>query len=179
MPTSDSEKLIINLLLDIHEQLKIKSVDTDFVRSSIQYGDMWALKNKYTGIFSDSDERDAGDVNFVHDALTMWRVLEEHYDNLSDADKEAVKASRGAFGSAPRFEGFDGHTDLVSIARIMIEKLDMYDEFAGRELDAHQRNRDVHERMVEAYRDLPDRLGYLTADQIIAVLDARIHPENR
>ena len=182
MPVSDSEKLIIHLLLDVHRHLGIKdSVDPDFVGECVLYGDMWALKQRYSGIFASSEERDPKDVNFVHDALGMWRILEESYAHLDEADQERVRAAPGSHGHAPRFEGFDGHTDLVSIARTMIDKLDLYEEFKGRALDAHMPVNEVHERMVAAFKPLRVKLhhGYLVADDIIAVVNERIHPEHR
>lgn len=182
MPTSDNEKLIIHLLLDVHRHLGIEgSVDPDFVGECVLYGDMWALKQQYPGIFSSSDERDPEDVSFVHDALGMWRILEESYAHLSEEDQASVRAAPGSHGHAPHFGGFDGHSDLVSIARTMIDKLDLYPEFKGRALDAHGPVNQVHERMVAAYKPLRVKLhhGYLGVDDIIAVVNETIHPENR
>lgn len=182
MPASDNEKLIIHLLLDVHRHLGIKdSVDPEFVRECVQYGDMWALKQEYPGIFGASEDRDPDDVSFVHDALGMWRILEESYAELGEEDKAKVLAAPGSHGEAPHFGGFDGHTDLVSIARTMIDKLDLYPEFAGRALDAHGPVNQVHERMVEAYKPRRVKLhgGYLGVDDIIAVVNETIHPENR
>jgi uncharacterized protein YfbU (UPF0304 family) len=182
MPISDSEKLIISLLLDVHKHLGIKnSVDPEFVQDALLYGDMWALKQQYPGIFGSSPDRDPADVQFVHDALTMWRVLEESYANLSEEEKEKVQHAPGSHGHAPRFEGFDGHSDLVSIANTMINRLGYYDEFAGRPLDAHMPVNEVHERMLAGFMRIREKLhrGYLSADDIISVVNERIHPENR
>jgi len=182
MAFSDGEKLIIAMMADLHRHLGVEdSVELDFVQKAISYGDTWALKSKYPGIFSDTKERNPADVQFVHDALTMWSILERSYEELSDEDKEKVRNAPGSHGHAPRFEGFDGHSDLVSIARTMIEDLEYYEEFEGRALDAHMPINEVHERLVAAFKPLREQLhfGLLSADAIISVIDNRIHPENR
>lgn len=181
MSLSDGEKLIVHLLLDVHRRLELNTVDHELIQNAVIYGDMWALKAKYPGIFGDSPERNPKDIQFVHDALSMWRIIEESYAHLSEDDQAKVRAAPGAHGDSPHFEGFDGHSDLVSIAHTMIEHLDYYEEFQGRALDAHMPINEVHERMVKAYLPLRERLhrGYFDADTLISIINERIHPENR
>ena len=168
------------MLADIHENLAVNgSVDFNLVRNLIGK-DFWAIKREYTGIFGD-EERKRSDIDFVQNALDTWRMVEASYDNLSVADQERVRASKGAFGEAPRFAGFDGHTDYASIARVLIQELKLWSEFTDRPMDSHSPDTAVHQRMIEAYHGLRgDRAsGLFDADKVIAILDAQIHPSRR
>lgn len=180
MSVSDGEKLIVTMLCDIYKRLEIDgAVNPDFVSKHVN-GDFWAIKREYSGIFG-SEEREPEDIKFVEDVLNMWRVLESGYDRLTPDDQERVKAARGAFGDAPRFEGFDGHTPYPFIATTLVKDLDLWDEFAERPMDSHTPDTEVHARMLEASRAVRERLNYgpLDADAIIEIVDSRVHPENR
>ena len=75
MQLSDGEKLILFMLSEIHAHLKIKNgVDADFVQAAISHGNLWALKERYTGIF-DVPEVPDDVVKEVEDILWMWSML--------------------------------------------------------------------------------------------------------
>lgn len=180
MALSDEAKLIITMLADIHEALKIQgSVDPVLVREHVG-SDFWVVKDEYPGIFA-AEERDKNDIKSVMDVLDMWRGIESGFDQLAPAEQNRVKAADGSNGNEPRFSGFDGHTDEVSIARILIETQGRWAEFRGRELDAHMSNTEVHARMLEVFEERRSSRTFepLDGDDIIAIMNARIHPSRR
>jgi uncharacterized protein YfbU (UPF0304 family) len=180
MTLSKGEKLIITMLADIHEHLNIEdSVDPAFIRKHVD-SDFWAIEREYPGIFG-GGERDEADISFVQDALDMWRIVEDSYAQLPPEDQEKVRNAEGAHGRAPKFGGFDGHTEYPSIARTLVEDLDSWTEFQGREFDSHTPDTEMHERMIDAYKSVRGKGfgGYLSVDDLITVVDARIHPEYR
>ena len=59
MKLSDGEKLILTMLCEIHEKLKIENgVDTELVKEAIYGGNLWGMKWAFTGIFHDSEPTD-------------------------------------------------------------------------------------------------------------------------
>ena len=180
MAITDGEKLIITMLADLHESLKVNgSVDAAFVRQHID-SDFWAIKREYSGIFGDG-EREEADIAFVQNALDMWRIIEASYENLTEDEQVLVRAAKGSFGTAPRFGGFDGHTEYPTIARTLIVSLRGWDEFKDRPMDSHSPDTAVHARMVEAYKGLraKNQGRLFPVDDVIAVIDAQIHPTRR
>jgi len=140
---------------------------------------LWAIKRKYSGIFGGDPEDSPEDITWVHNMLTMWAAIEGIYANLPDGEKERVKAAEGSFGVAPEFKGFDGHTSYPWIAQTMIQKLDLYRVFHGRDIDSHTPDTDMHERMQREFKRRWSGKHTLDADDLIAIINERIHPENR
>ena len=184
MKLTDSEKLILIMLCDIHEALKLKnSVDPKFIREAIYSDNTWGLDWKYSGIFGSSETPQVV-VNEVVDILDMWSFLEHGYDKLSQADKDQVEADAIPFGKTVRFLGFDGNneTEHMSVARFLIEQLGRFDSFKNRgDLNAHMPSLNTYQRMLSVFKPLRTGLAdrSLSANEIIEILKARLHPSNR
>jgi len=122
-------------------------------------------------------------VREVVDVLDMWSFLESSYGKLSKADKARVAKEADPFGVHVEFRGFDGNneTAYTSIARFLVDKMDRFSEFKGRDLNSHMPTLATYGRMLEVFLPLRETLigGYLNTAQIIAILKARVHPENR
>lgn len=180
MEFSNEQKLIVTLLTDIHEALKIQdSVDPRFVQRMVVEDQTWALEWKYPGIFQESEDENP-QVRFVAKVLDMWERLEYQFNNFDPVEKAELEQKAGVFGRDVRFRGFDGNneTEEMSITSIFVEDLDRWSDFKGRNFNSHMRVSDAYRRMLERFSDLPyDR--DLTVDEVAEVLFEQTHPENR
>lgn len=179
----DGEKLILSMLCDISRHLKIKDgVDPDFVAEALYGGHNWALQWQLQGIFHGHEDSERA-VSETVDILDMWFFIESAYAKLSKRDKERIKTEAEPFGTHVVFPGFDGNNESehLGIARFLIEKMDRFSIFKGRDLNSHAPLLDSYRRMVAAFE--PMRAGLigreLSADEIIKLLKASWHPEYR
>ena len=118
---SDGEKLIVGMLIDISRRLKGDEgqLDVSFIDKALCEGHHWALARKL-GFFEESDDPKV--VEEVMDVLEMWARLEDSYPNQL------------------QFPGFDGNNESghLSIARFLIEDMDEWPQFKGRDLNSHR-----------------------------------------
>jgi len=180
MNITDSERLIILMLCDISKRLKgAPEMDPEFIESALIGGHLWAFKWKYSSIFH-GEETDRETVREVCDILDMWENIEISYSRLTPAERQAVQGQAGVFGQDVKFRGFDGNreTDHLSTARFLIEKLDRYEHFSGRDLNSHMPIIDANRRMLKAYKAL-NTTESLSAAHLSSILAEQIHPENR
>ena len=184
MELSDGEKLILVMLSDLYKKLKIDGeIDPDFVSEAITRGHLWGLKWQYPGVFG-SSEPSEDTLRETVDILDMWSFLERGYKALSAAEKKRVEKDTAPLGTDVKFRGFDGNAQesvYIGIARFLIDKLDRFQEFKGRELNSHMPMLDAYRRMFPVFEPMRLSLGTkeLDADQIISILKERIHPAKR
>lgn len=182
---SDGEKLIVALLCDIHRNMNIAggdSLDPQFIMESIYGGHDWALKWKYPGIF-EAESTPSQTVTEVCNVLDMWWMLEIGYEALSQPDKDRVAAEADPFGANVRFRGFDGNNETrhMTTAEFLIEQLGRWRHFTGRDLNSHAPSIDGYLRMYPIFERIRQNLHNRTmnADEIIAILRERVHPDHR
>jgi uncharacterized protein len=180
---SDGEKLILMMLCQLFKYLKVKSeIDPEFVEEVIGGGHYWALGWEYQGIFHQHEDAEAV-VTEVVDILDMWTFLERGFGSLSKKEKDKVAAEANPFGEHVVFTGFDGHREggYIGVARFLINKLDRFTNFKGRGLDAHMPTLGVHGRMLSVFEPIRSNLigRDLNAEEIIQVLQAKVHPSRR
>jgi len=159
MKLSDGEKLILMVLADMYKHLEIKGeFDPDFISTTISGGHLWGLRWKYTHIPFEKSENPP-EVSETVDILDMWSSLEESYGKLSPADNQKVE--KEANRTSVRLFGFDANKeDHYFIARYLIEQLDRYPSFRGRDLNSPSPRIDGYRRMYrvfEAIRPTPCR----------------------
>src|SRR6266496_1488550 len=180
---SGAEKLIVSMLCELYKGLKTRTeLDPEFIKDALLGGHNWGLRWRYSGIFE--KHRDTEDtVSETVDILDMWSFLEHGYENLSDQDKERVKKEAHPFGDRVHFRGFDGNneTSHYGIARFLVEKLDRFSAFEGRDLNSHFPSTDTYRRMLPVFLPMRQTLmgGRLNPSQIIAILKEQTHPEYR
>jgi uncharacterized protein len=176
MNVSDGERLIIMMLCDLYTTLNVKGdVDPELVRSSILGGSRRWLADK---IASD-DGSSNGPAGEVRQILEMWSAIERGYKRLSVDEKDQVEAEAGPLGRGVRFSGFDDDTEheYRDAARHLIEDLNSFDRFQGRNLSAHMPTLDGYRRMLRLFA----MMGPVTADvkltvrQIISLANAEKH----
>jgi len=180
---SDGEKLILSMLSDVHKHLKVKGEnDTSFVMKAIYGGHYWGLSWEYSGLFhGHKDSKQV--VSEVVDVLDMWSLIESAYDKLSSKDKARVEKEAEPFGVHVRFRGFDGNneTEYMGIARFLIDDLDRFSSFEGRDLNSHVPSVGTYRRMLRVFEPLRSNLigRELGATEIIELLNEMTHPEHR
>ncbi len=183
MKISDSEKLILMMLSDIYDKLKIDGgIDPDFIRNAIYTENTWALRHKYSGIpFEDNETPPI--VREVFDILDMWRMIEFSYAELNNEDKEFVEKEAILFGKNPKFSGFDGNNEskYMSTVEFLVNDLDRYREFKGRDFNSHAPKLDIYHRMLTIYKPIVEKNSdsVLLAQDLVNILKEKIHPSNR
>jgi uncharacterized protein YfbU (UPF0304 family) len=180
---SDGEKLVIIMLGELFKQLKLKSdIDPTFLEEVIYGGHYWALHWAYSGLFHGHEDSDAV-VSEVVDVLDMWSFLERGFNALSKKDKERVATEAEPFGKHVSFTGFDGNgeAEYNGVARVLINQLDRFTEFKGRELNSHMPSLDMYRRMLSVFEPLRKNLigRDLDAGEIIQILQTKLHPSRR
>ncbi len=178
---SDGEKLLAIMMRDVYRHFKIEGeVDADFISEVIYGGHYWAAKSKMGGLFTDYED-DTRDVHFVYDVLDMWRFIEYGYKKLSKKDKDRVEKEAQPFGEHVKFIGFDGNneTSHMGIAQFLIEKMGLWSQFKGRELNSHCATLTGYRRMLEVFGPMRAKLvgAELDADQLIQILKAKKYRE--
>jgi uncharacterized protein YfbU (UPF0304 family) len=175
---NDGEKLITLMLCELYKHLKIDGeIDPLFVEAALHGGHYWGLQWKYTGIFHEHEDNKKT-VSEVADVLDMWWFLEQSYAKLSKKDKDRVEKEAEPFGKHVVFRGFDGNyeSEHLSIASFLINKLNRFADFKGRDLNSHMPSIDGYRRMVRIFEPMRRGLGggsLLGAGQIIELVNAQ------
>lgn len=180
---SDGEKLIVMMLCQLFKHQKIESeIDPAFVEEVMYGGHYWGLDWGYSGLFHSHEDSDAV-VTEVVDVLDMWNFLERGFGALSKKDKERVAQEAKPFGEHVVFGGFDGNSEseYIGVARFLINKLDRFTDFKGRDFNAHMPTLDMHRRMLSVFEPLRKNLigRDLDASEIIQIMQAKLHPSRR
>ncbi len=186
MKISKSEKLILALLCEIHQELgldKNGEIDSNLISSAINTQNTWAIEQKYDGILWEPEGETPEDVSFVCSVLDMWVFIEDSYKNLSKDEKENLKEKAYPFGSNVSFNGFDGNNEskFLSIARFYIENMNSFCEFSGRSLNSHAPKVETYQRMLEVFEPMRDAMSHsdsyqLSAEQLEQLLKAKKYP---
>ncbi len=176
---SDGEKLIVSMLCEIYKHHEIDGeIDPSFVKEALLGGHYWALRWQHPFLF----DMEADNIETVHeviDVLNMWRVLEQSYARLSKKDKDRVRKETEPFDDVV-FQGFDGNeeTEYLSIAKFLIDKMDRFADFKGRDLNSHMPSIEWHRRMARAFKQIRPYLrggNLLSAEHLIKILNAQRH----
>ncbi len=183
MDLSDGDKLILLMLCEIQEHLKVKGeTDPSFIKEAIFTGNLWGLEHRMTGVFH-RYETPQSVVTETRSILAMWRRLEESYNALSPEAKAALLGRLKPFDFDVRFPGFDGNTEseYISAASFMVDQLGEFEIFKGRDLNAHMPTLDAHRRMVAVFYPILKVVlnRDFDVDQLTQVLTERVHPTRR
>lgn len=183
MKITDGEKLILLMLGELYDKLGVEGeVEPDFIRSAIFSNNTWSIPWKYVGIpFEEQETPEV--VKEVLDILDMWSMIERSYENLSNESKEFVEKEASPFGKDPKFPGFDGNneTEYMGTASFLVNDLDRFEEFKGRNFNSHCPSIDSYRRMLSVFKPLLQNLNFrpLSAQNIVDILKERVHPDNR
>lgn len=183
MQIKDSEKLILLMLCDLYDNHDVQGdIDHNFIRDAIFDQQTWAIPWKLPGIPFENQETPA-EVKYVFDILQMWSLIEYSYAALTDEEKNRLEVDAAPFGRNPVFMGFDGNneTELLVAAEFIINKLQRFEQFKGRDLNSHAPSVGTYARMLRAFNTaFEDNMGnLLSVEQLATILKERIHPSNR
>lgn len=184
MEFTNEQKLIITLLTDIHAALKISdSVDPQFVQEVVSNNQGWALDWQYPGIFGGGAEETPEHVVFVTKVLNLWERVEQSYAKLGDVEKADIATQAYPFGQDPAFSGFDGNGadgDAYSTTGLLINRMDKWTTFQGRDLNSHAPMSGAYQRMLYSLDELQKspRDYYFSPDELVILLKAQAHPDN-
>lgn len=175
---SDGEKLIIMMMRDIYSHLKLVNgeINTKFISEVIVGGHYWAPRWEMQGLFHDYEDNPQ-DVRFVVDVLDMWDFIESGYAKLPKKEKDRLEKEAEPFGKHVQFMGFDGNNEAEyrGIVLFMIEEMNRFSRFKGRELNSHMPIIGSYRKMLSVFA--PMRAGLvgtgLSATQLIAILKAQ------
>lgn len=180
---SDGEKLIMMLLRDLYKHLNVTGdIDPEFIAEALWGGHYWGLKWQLPGLLHDHADK-LQVVYEVLEILEMWYFIESGYATLSEADKTRVENEAEPFGKDVRFHGFDGNneTEQLGIMDFLVNRMERFDIFKGRSFNSHMPSVETYRRMLLVFEPMRKNLGPadLRAGQIIDLLNAQMHPENR
>jgi uncharacterized protein YfbU (UPF0304 family) len=179
---SEGERLILLMLCEIKEHLKLKDgTDTELVKEAIYSGNIWGLDWGMPGVFHGSETPESVVTEMVH-ILAMWQRLEESFNSLTTEEKEWL-AKESDLGKDVKFYGFDGNSQIevlyISAARFMVDHLDRFQNFKGRDFNAHMPTLEAYRRMLPVFEPILHQVlnKDFSAAQIAKVLDAYRHPD--
>jgi uncharacterized protein YfbU (UPF0304 family) len=178
---SDGESMILMMLTELHEHLKVKGdTDVSLLKDIIYGGHYWALKWEMSGLFHDhvDSERVLADVT---NWLDMWAFIEMGYAKLSKKDKDRIEKEAPPLGKYVRFPGFDGNyeSNYLHVASFLIKKLGRFSVLKDREMNSHHPTLDTNRRMYKLFEPMRATIAgrELGTDEIIELMKARVHPD--
>lgn len=183
MKITDGEKLILLMLSELYEELEINGdIDPKFIKEAIFSNNLWAFPWKYSGIPFEGQE-DPEIVREVLDILDMWSFIEYSYAQLGDEQKAQLEKDAAPFGKDPKFPGFDGNneSEYMGTASFIVNELERFEEFKGRNFNSHHPSIDGHRRMLSAFKNIKSNLSFgpMSEKDLVEILKERIHPSRR
>ena len=175
--------LTVQLLCELHSKLGINpdkedALDAEFVGRMVREGHLWALNWRYHFPAPFQWQEAPPVVQEVCDILEMFDLMELGYEALPEDGRDELEGFQ-------RFEGFDGNNESEQrhIAGILVEDLERWQRFKGRAVrNTHFPVLGGYRRMLRAFdpmKTIAQRRPGCTAAEISALLQARIHPDNR
>ena len=183
MNITDGEKLILIMLSELYDKVGVDGeIDPDFIRSAISSDNTWSIPWKYTEIPFQTEETPYFSRK-VLDILDMWSMIERSYIGKSQRNKELIAKEAKLSSTELVFTGFDGNNEsgYLNAALFIINDLGRFEEFKGRDLNSHRPSVGIYERMLSVYKPIFAELNFkpLSPQNIIDILNERIHPDNR
>lgn len=179
MKLTDAEKLTLTMIGEIHSSLNLANtgIDSNLVTSAIDSGNTWAISWQYGDVLDFHDREVPPAVKDVTNVLDMWNFIEEAYEELTPAEKEELEERAAPFGKNVRFPGFDGNneTNYFSIVRFFVNKMGLFQRYAGRDLNSHAPSMAKYLRMYEIFEPWRDNWPNrpLNVDELVELLAVR------
>lgn len=176
MKFTDEQRLIVMMLADIQKTLGVRGeFDPDFISKVASWKEEFALEWAYNGIFDDTHTPDS--FRFVINVVDMWSFIEHSVKNLSAEERLELEAKIGVWGKEPAFRGFDGNneSEYMSHVRLLVEDLNRFSEFKGRDFNSHVPLAARYQAMLEKFDPIRVTLmdQSMSVGQLAEVLTAR------
>lgn len=173
---SDGEKLIIAMIADLYKQSADREIDPEEIMGSVYGGHLWALKWEMPGLFHDHVDS-PGAVSLVVDTLEMWTLIEEAVETFSAVERKKLEEELGPLGNQPQFFGFDDNneSEYLGIASHMINRMDRFKRFSGRDLNSHMPVVARYTQMTRQFQPIRANIGMrrpirLSLSEVISLL---------
>ena len=165
---TDTERLILANQYEILGHLKDEE---SYIRlaENLRDGHKWLYEQNIQVSENLSEEV----VNHVLAILGIYSDLRDSYKQLSDKS--------GIEEHLVTFPGFDGNneSELLHFARAL-SKNGNYSETIGSEArNSHMPTTDTYRRMINEWKAMGEPRYPFSKEQIIQIVEARVHPENR
>jgi len=96
---------------------------------------------------------------------------------LSASDIARLKKEADPFGNHVKFAGFDGNNESehMGIALFLVEKMDRFTRFKGRDMNSHHPSVDTYARMFAVFEPIRKTLigRSLSPTEMISILKAK------
>lgn len=177
------EQLTVHMLCAIYKKLGIEdSFDPDLVSSAIASNDLWVLDWAYD--IKDEQSHNPSYVTAVVDTLDMYSFLRDSFESLSPAEQAIVEGEVPNAASQIQFHGYDGNNELDyrRAARYLVNDLDRFETMKDvATSNSHSPVVEMYARMYDVFEPIRAQLGrrLMGAHEIVAVLQAAVHPSNR
>jgi uncharacterized protein YfbU (UPF0304 family) len=178
MLLSNPEKLILLMLSEIYDKLKVKGeFDTKFIRKAIFSENTWALSEQLPGVVGSASEVAPPHVQEVREILGMWVAIERAFAACDEDERKMVTKGAGLAKSSFKFIGFDGNNEgeHKNAASFLVDRMEQYQEFEGRSLNSHSPALDGYRRMLAVYESIRSAHDFdeLSASHLVDIMKAR------
>ena len=181
MEMTKAERLIVLMLCDLYKSPEEDKIfNPKLIEYAVAQGQLWALSWKYGDLLS-ADPPTKEQVDLVADVMTMWQVIEAFMPRFTPEERDEIVTATDRSLDRIKFQGFY-EAPYRSIFSFMLEELELWPEFAGREYSKMLPVLEADLRMLAKYKEIRDADRFdlkLTPAQIIEILNERTHPENR
>jgi uncharacterized protein len=159
---SDGEKLIAMMLSEFIQKRGVKiDMDVNLIQKAIRGGHHWVLNQEMSGMFPDRTVS-LSSVKFVNDVLYMWKVLEEDFRAINEADHQRLNQEIPHVGKYIKFPGFDSDTEgeCFEIAHFIVDQLKRFPHLRNRSnnLDSHSPTFARYIRMLRVFEPIHEKL---------------------
>ena len=166
---TDTERLF---LANQYEIIGILKKDDGYTQmaENLREGHKWLYEQHATQIADNLPDEDADHVLTI---LGIYSDLRDSYKQLTD--------NSGIEVHAVTFPGFDGNNEaeLLNFSRALF-KNGSYAETIGKDArNSHMPTTDIYRRQIAEWKTLGSPRYPLSKEQIMKIIDARIHPSNR
>ena len=168
---TEGEKLTTWLLTEVlkHQKGYTDHKTVDLLQEAIHGGHYWAVKWILPGILHNHADSPIA-LREAVGIMDMWSFIEEAFEKLS-ADELAILENELGHSFTKSFIGFCGNTESehMGIAQFLVEKMDRFSRFKGREFNSHMPILDRYKRMAAIFETIRPKLigrGLSVADLI-------------
>ena len=181
MEMTKAERLIVLMLCDLYKSPgEDKMFNPKLIEYAVAQGQLWALSWEY-GDLLNADSTTRKQVDLTADIMTMWQVIEAFMSRFTSDQRNEVVVATGRRLDRIKFKGFY-EEPYRSISSFMLEELGRWPQFAGRDYSKMFPVLEADLRMLVKYKQMRDAnpLGLeLTPEQVIEIVNERVHPEKR
>ena len=171
---TDKERLFLANQHEILGHLDTDNSDYHLkLAEQLRDGHKWLYSQSFDNFSENLPDDDA---ELVLNILQIYEIIQDAYDGLSD--KSLISEHQ------IKFPGFDGNneSEYVSFARFYVTRINRFPWFSEREFNSHIHSVDTYKRMLRIFNDVYDPVhgdDHLNAQQIISIMNEKIHPSNR